>query len=163
MSYPAMISRVERVQDDASCDPSLQATGIHLTFLQGPNAAGRVGKALMAQNKLSLGQLRYGGVWFLRLDEVGADIAVAEGIETALSVQQMTGLPTVAALSAAGMQTFKWPPQVRRIWIAADRDEAGSRAASHLRCRAEEHGLDAHIRFPANGRNDFNDLLKENN
>jgi phage/plasmid primase-like uncharacterized protein len=86
-------------------------------------------------------------------------LAVAEGIETALSVQQITNLPTVAALSAAGMRSLRWPPQVRRLWIAADNDEVGRGAAEVLLERALRAGLQAHIKLPARGKNDFNDLL----
>lgn len=85
---------------------------------------------------------------------------MAEGIETALSAQQITGLPTVAALSAAGTQTILWPPQVRRLWIAADNDLVGLRAAKKLLARAIVSGLDVSIKIPAKRRNDFNDILQ---
>jgi Toprim domain-containing protein len=51
-------------------------------------------------------------------------------------------------------------PQVRRLWIAADNDEAGLGAARALLERALRAGLQAHIKLPARGRNDFNDLLR---
>ena len=94
------------------------------------------------------------------VEEIGEQLAVAEGIETALSVIQITNLPTVAALSAAGMRSLRWPPQVRRLWIAADNDEAGLKAAEVLLGRALRAGLQAHIKVPARGKNDFNDLLR---
>jgi phage/plasmid primase-like uncharacterized protein len=70
------------------------------------------------------------------IETIGEQLAVAEGIETALSVMQITKLPTVAALSAAGMRSLRWPPPVRRLWIAADNDEAGLKAAEVLLERA---------------------------
>ena len=116
-------------------------------------------KAATEAPKLTLGQLRYGGVWLSRIEEIGERLAVAEGIETALSVMQLTRLPTVAALSTAGMQSLRLPPQARRLWIAADNDEAGPKAAKMLLQRALRAGLQAQIKIPK-GKNDFNDLLR---
>jgi phage/plasmid primase-like uncharacterized protein len=133
--------------------------GAHFTFLQGGGPKGPVRKAATDACKLTLGQLRYGGVWLTAVNEINEQLAVAEGIETALSVQQITNLPTVAALSAAGMRSFRWLPRVRRLWIAADNDEVGRGAAEALLARALRAGLQAHIKLPARGKNDFNDLL----
>jgi hypothetical protein len=73
---------------------------------------------------------------------------------------QITNLPTVAALSAAGMRSLRWPPQIRRLWIAADNDDVGVMAAKALLGRALRAGLQAHIKIPTGGKNDFNDLLR---
>jgi hypothetical protein len=163
--YPAMISLVQRVpgrDDHAALEhgASLIDTGAHFTFLQGGRPGGPVVKAATESSKLTLGQLRHGGVWLTPVERIGEQLAVAEGIETALSVMQIIKLPTVAALSAAGMRSLRWPPQVRRLWIAADNDEAGLMAAKALLGRALCAGLQAHIKIPAGGKNDFNDLLR---
>ena len=63
---------------------------------------GPVVKAATDASKLTLGQLRYGGVWLTPIEKIGEQLAVAEGIETALSVMQITKLPTVAALERGG-------------------------------------------------------------
>ena len=164
-TYPTMISLVQRVpgdEDHAALERhgTLIDAGAHFTFLQGNDLDGPVIKAATDACKLTLGQLRYGGVWLSQVDEIGEQLAVAEGIETALSVMQITKLPTVAALSAAGMRSLRWPPQVRRLWIAADNDEPGLKAAEMLLGRALRAGLQAHIKIPASGKNDFNDLLR---
>ena len=163
--YPAMISLVQRVLgDDDTAAVELGAalidSGAHFTFLQDGRPDGPVVKAATDACKLTLGQLRHGGVWLTPVEKIGEQLAVAEGIETALSVLQITNLPTVAALSAAGMRSLRWPPQVRRLWIAADNDEAGLKAAEVLLERALRAGLQAHIKVPACGKNDFNDLLR---
>jgi len=155
---PAMVSRVAKVPSPGE-PAGLVSSGVHVTFLGEPDSNGCVRKAETKSNKLSLGQLKYGGVWLTDIDAIGADLAVAEGLETALSVQQITGLPTVSALSAAGMRSFRWPPQVRRLWIAADNDETGLQAAKVLLKRALSAGLNAEIKVPAGGKNDFNDVL----
>ena len=59
-----------------------------------------------------------------------AEIAVAEGIETALSFQQETNIPTRAAISAPGMKAIMLPPEVRAVVIAADNGAAGEEAAA---------------------------------
>jgi Toprim domain len=163
--YPAMIALVQRVpgaDDYAALErcPSLIDAGTHFTFLQVSALDGNVRKAATDASKLTLGQLRHGGVWLTPVEEISKRLVVAEGIETALSVMQITKLPTVAALSAAGMRSLRWPPQVRRLWIAADNDQAGLKAAEVLLGRALCAGLQAHIRIPAGGKNDFNDLLR---
>jgi hypothetical protein len=161
--YPAMISLVQRVPNDD--ERGLQTGAVlidaaaHFTFLQG-GGEGPVRKAATDASKLTLGQLRHGGVWLTPVNEINEQLAVAEGIETALSVQQITNLPTVAALSAAGMRSLRWLPRVRRLWIAADNDEVGRGAAEVLLARALRAGLQAHIKLPARGMNDFNDLLR---
>ncbi|MER2266814.1 toprim domain-containing protein [Methylobacterium oxalidis] len=160
-SYAAMVSLVEQVsEDDTSPNGRWRATGIHLTFLAAADARGRVCKAAVETNKLALGQLRHGGVRLSSRNEVGQELVVAEGIETALSVQQLIGLPTVSVLSASGLKSFRWPTTVRRIWIAADNDAAGLQAAEHLRARALRAGIEARIKIPSGGHNDFNDLVK---
>jgi putative DNA primase/helicase len=160
-TYPVMISLVQRVPgaDERKQNGALLIdAGAHFTFLQAGGVNGPVRKAATNSCKLTLGQLRYGGVWLTPVNEID-ELAVAEGIETALSVQQITNLPTVAALSAAGMRSVRWPPRVRRLWIAADNDEVGRGAAKVLLERALRAGLQAHIKLPARGKNDFNDLL----
>jgi hypothetical protein len=164
-TYPAMISLVQRVPDDddrGALPPEacLTDAGAHFTFLQGGGLADPVRKASTDACKLTLGQLRYGGVWLTPVDEIGEQLAVAEGIETGLSVQQITTLPTIAALSAGGMRSLRWPPQVRRLWIAADNDRTGLEAANVLLARALRASLRAHIKIPGEGKNDFNDLLR---
>jgi Toprim domain len=164
-TYPAMISLVQRVPGDddhavMQRGGTLIDAGAHFTFLQGGGFDGAVVKAATDACKLTLGQLRYGGVWLTPVEKMGEQLAVAEGIETALSVLQLTNLPTVAALSAAGMRSLRWPPQVRRLWIAADNDAAGLKAAEVLLGRALRADVQAHIKVPARGENDFNDLLR---
>jgi Toprim domain len=164
-AYPAMIALVQRVPDDEEVGALLSAVplvdaGAHFTFLQCDQLNGPVVKAPIDACKLTLGQLRHGGVWLTPVAKIGEELAVAEGIETALSVMQITKLPTVAALSAAGMRSLRWPPQVRRLWIAADHDNAGLMAAESLLGRALRADLQAHIKVPVKGKNDFNDLLR---
>ena len=88
----------------------------------------------------------------------GEAMGIAEGIETALSAAKLHRVPTWAALNTALLAKFEPPPQVRRLVIFADRDEAGLSAAADLaermqgRCAFE-------IRRPVGRFKDFNDEL----
>jgi phage/plasmid primase-like uncharacterized protein len=78
-----------------------------------------------------------------------AELGVAEGIETALAVQAMTGLPVWASVSATLLQGFRPPAGTRRlsIWADKDRSGAGERAASVLRQRLGD-SIDARVLLP---------------
>ncbi len=78
-----------------------------------------------------------------------AELAIAEGIETALAVHAMTGLPVWASVSATLLQGFRPPAgtQRLRIWADKDRSGAGEHAASVLQQRLGD-SLDARILLP---------------
>src|SRR5260370_12645499 len=82
--------------------------GIHRTFLQDDGS----GKASLSPEKMSLGNIRGAGVL---LSVPGSKVAVAEGIETGLSVQQATGIPPIAALSAAAVHSPLLPALLRAL------------------------------------------------
>ena len=85
---PAMVAAVTRWPDAEPC-------GVHVTFL---NSQG--GKASVATVKRLYGCARGGAVC---LATPGEGLAVGEGIESGLSYQQITGMPTWAALSTSGI------------------------------------------------------------
>ena len=74
--------------------PDRSITAIHRTYIRDD---GR-GKAGVAKPKMMLGSVNGGAV---RLAYAAPKMVVAEGIETALSVLEATGLPVWAALSAS--------------------------------------------------------------
>ena len=78
-----------------------------------------------------------------------AELAVAEGIETALAVMHATGTPVWATVSANGMESLRVPADVKRILVFADKDRSGTgqRAARILEMRlsAEGHGVEVII------------------
>jgi DNA primase len=80
-NFPAMVCAVQQ--------PDGKIAGIHRTFLREDGA----GKASLPAPKMSLGKIKGGAV---RLAKVEAELIVAEGVETALSVMQATGKPTWA-------------------------------------------------------------------
>jgi len=115
MHLPALIAPIFRTDRE-------ELQGVHIIFLL-PNGAG---KATVQPCKRTLGGLKGGGVW---LGDVMDTVVVAEGIETALSVQCATGIPSVATLSAYTMPSVILPGRVRSVVIAADPGHVGERYA----------------------------------
>ncbi len=131
--------------------PDRSITGIHRTFLTLDGTK----KAPVSQNKMMLGKCAGGAV---RLAAVADKLALAEGIETALSVLQATGIPTWATLSTSGLKAVILPDEVREVIICADGDEAGEQAAQDAAQRFLREGREVRMaRAPAGM--DFNDLL----
>jgi phage/plasmid primase-like uncharacterized protein len=88
-------------------------------------------------------------------------LLIAEGIETALSGTEATGLPAWAALSTSGLIALPLPPSVRRVVILADHDVsgAGERAARAAAQRWLGEGRLVKLAIPPEPGSDFNDLL----
>ena len=105
---------------------------------------------------MMLGKCATGAV---RLAETAETLAIAEGIETALSVQQATGIPTWAALSTSGLKALVLPPEVREVVIFADADKTGEKAAREAAKRFAREGRTTRIIMPPEGDNDFNDVI----
>ena len=146
LSHPAIVSAVVRW-------PSPEVIGIHRTYL----APDGTGKLSHEQSKMMLGHVRGGAV---QLAAAGEALAITEGIETALSVQIATGLPTWACLSTGGMQSVALPDTVREVIICADHDPPGLKAARLAAERIAGAGKRVRIATPPQTGNDFNDLLK---
>ena len=82
------------------------------------------------------------------LGDVIDTVVVAEGIETALSVQCATGTPSVATLSAHTMASLILPERVRSVLIAADPGHVGERCAYDAVERWACRGLAVRITRP---------------
>ncbi len=143
LMLPAMVGAVQA--------PDRSTAGIHRTFLTMDGTK----KAPVSQNKMMLGKCAGGAV---RLAAAADKLALAEGIETALSIQQATGIPTWATLSTSGLKAVILPDDVREVIICADGDDAGEQAAQNAARRFHREGRVVRIaRAPAGM--DFNDLL----
>jgi len=133
--------------------PGETLVAVHRTYLSSDGS----GKARVEPTKKMLGPTRGGAV---RLSPAAETLVVAEGIETALSVSEATGLPCWAALSTSGIKNLILPALVRKIVVAADRDTDGQVAADAARDRWRVEGRSVFIATPEHV-NDFNDLLME--
>lgn len=143
--WPALIAAVT--------DADGAVTGVQRTYLQRDGSA----KAPLATPRKAMGVLVGNAARFGMVHDI---MAVGEGIETVLSLQCLTpSMPMAAALSAQNLGAFQLPATLKRLYIAADRDEAGVSAAMHLRRRAAEHGVAAVIILPI--LKDFNDDLRQ--
>ena len=142
--YPAMVAAVVGVDGDV--------TGVHRTYL----ATDGVGKVPVSPSKMMLGQCAGGAV---RLGSPGPVLAVAEGIETAISVaQECPHLDVWAALSTSGMRSLFLPPTVDEVVLCPDGDEAGEQAARCAARRFLSNELKVRIAHPPVSA-DFNDVI----
>ena len=134
--YPAMLAAVR--------DVTGQLVTLHRTLLtpNGLKAEVSTPKRLM---RLPEGRTISGcAIHFGEPHEV---LAVAEGIETALSVALATGLPTWSCISATGLQQVVIPSGIKRVLIFSDKDRSctGERSAQELCCRLQAQGIEVAI------------------
>jgi hypothetical protein len=89
-------------------------------------------------------------------------IALAEGIETALSIGVASRLTVWATLSTSGLKgvILPPPPVAEVIVIAADHDPAGLAAAEEAAARFEAEGRAVSVIAPQAKGADFNDVLR---
>ncbi|SIT74896.1 DUF7146 domain-containing protein [Pontibaca methylaminivorans] len=123
---PAMVAHVSGAERFA----------VHRTYL---GSDGR-NKAMAEPSKMMLGRTLGGAV---RLVEGPDGLAVAEGIETALSLAcgLLRGRPSIwAALSAGGLVALRLPDRPGKLIIATDGDRAGHEAGYRLATRAHALG-----------------------
>ncbi len=144
--FPGMVARIREVGGFP--------TAIHRTYLR-PDG---LGKADVSPAKMMLGPSAGGAVRFGPNRPV---IALAEGIETALSVSMASGLTCWATLSSSGLKGVLLPPRpiAEVVVICADNDSAGLSAAGVAAERFEREGRRVSIVHPDRPGADFNDEL----
>ncbi|SNT30363.1 DUF7146 domain-containing protein [Sphingopyxis indica] len=127
-AWPAMIALVT--------DLAGAITGVHRTWLD-PTT---IDKAPVAYPRRAMGHLLGHGV---RFGAAGRVMIAGEGIETILSLRTiMPTLPAIAGLSGAHLAAIRFPPDLRRLYIARDEDSTGAAAESLLTRRAVEAGIE---------------------
>jgi putative DNA primase/helicase len=146
--YPAMVGLVEHVKHGA--------VGIHAVFLNRLDASVRV---TIEPRKKSFGPIKGGAV---RLAPAGTVLAIAEGIEDALTFQQATGTPSWAAPTASGIRSFVPPPLAETPTLIliqdTDANQTGQQAVSDTARRLAKAGYEIKIARPAVGK-DLNEAL----
>lgn len=144
-AYPAMIAAVT--------DNDGKQTGTHRTWLD-PSAQM---KANVASPRRAMGNILGNAVRFGKADGV---LVAGEGIETMLSVREvMPAMPMAAATSSAHLAAIQFPPTLRRLYVARDRDAAGDAAFAILIDRTQAAGIELVSLMPELG--DFNDDLRQ--
>jgi len=112
-------------------------------------------KSPVTTPRITTGALGHGAV---RLGPAGEVLGLAEGVETALSAMQLSGVTCWATLGSQRLGRVTLPPAVRAVQIFADNDKPGLDAAD---CAAEAYsrrGLAVTIRRPPDGFVDWNDV-----
>ena len=153
---PAMLAAVR--------DISGQLVTLHRTLL---TADGRKADVDVPKRLMRLPEGRTITSCAIRFGEPHEVLALAEGIETALSVVVATGLPCWACISAHGLEVVEIPDSAREVMIFADKDRSrtGIRAALSLQARLTAQGIAVRIvtiqeEIPETSKGiDFNDLL----
>jgi putative DNA primase/helicase len=99
----------------------------------------------------------------VRLFDPAEEMGAAEGIETALAVYEIIGMPIWAALSANGMEAFVPPAGVRKLHVYADNDASftGQSTAYTLAHKVTRAGLDAEVHLPPEDGTDWLDFLNQ--
>jgi len=147
--YPAMLAAVQ--------GPDGHAVTIHRTYLA--NGA----KAPVPEPKKLLNAGIAGAA--VRLFEPGEELALTEGIETALAVHLRTGKPVWAALSAANLEKVWVPEAVTRVGIYADNDASYTgQAAAYALARRLRHARpprEVAVYVPRQPDTDWADVLLE--
>lgn len=99
----------------------------------------------------------------IRLAEPADYLGLCEGIETALSVIQMTDIPTWACINAGGLEAVEIPQSVTRVCVWGDNDEnyTGQKSAYTLanKLKIKRPELRVHVMIPAQRGYDWNDVL----
>ena len=153
--YPAMLAAVQGVDG--------HAVTLHRTYIKD----GR--KALGAQSRKVLSSGINGAA--VRLFEPTDELAIAEGVETALAVHLSTGKPVWAALSCGNMEKLWVPDSVARVCIYADNDadagfdgQACAYALAHRLVRearrldAKRSGHEVQVFVPKHSGTDWADI-----
>lgn len=146
--YPAMLARFD--------DSGGNAITYHVTYL---TQAGEKAP-LPCNRKFMAGKAKLNG-GAIRLGNVDKSLFIAEGIETALSVQKMLGVACWAVGNAGLMDSFEVPDGVTNVGICADNDKnyTGQKAAYSLANRLSMAGINATVHIPGVAGTDFNDEL----
>lgn len=153
--FPAMVAVVR--------SPDGRAVSLHRTYLTS-NATIITKAPVESPKKLMAGLegIEGGAIQLFPAREI---LALAEGIETALAVHCLTGLPVWATISSGKMKSIVIPDYVNEVLIYADNDlpdyrgkRAGQDAADGLRERLEAEGKKVTIVLPSIPGTDFADV-----
>ena len=144
-AFPALIAAVT---DDVGVQ-----TGTHRTWLDPSGGM----KAKVASPRRAMGNILGNAVRFGTADDI---LIAGEGIETMLSLREvLPTMPMAAATSSAHLAAILFPPTLRRLYVARDRDLAGDAAFGILTDRTQAAGIELVSLMPDLA--DFNDDLRQ--
>ncbi|WP_374470302.1 toprim domain-containing protein [Phenylobacterium sp.] len=138
---PCMVAAVQA--------PSGQVIAVQETLL-----TWKATKAPLTSSRHTTGALGHGAV---RLGPAGPVLGVAEGVETALSAMELSGVTCWASLGGQRLGRIALPSAVREVHIFADADAPGRAAAEMAADRYAQQGLAVTVRWPPEPFGDWND------
>jgi hypothetical protein len=144
---PAIIAKVT-----GSEEPSFNVTWLRA---DGKDKA----KIDKADQRRTFGSSR-GGVVQLGDVVVGQPVLIAEGIESALTGMEATGLPGLASLGTSGLRNIELPESINEVIFCGENDEANRRALAKACPAFAEKGIKVRVAMPPAGKKDLNDLVK---
>ncbi|MBN2700944.1 MAG: toprim domain-containing protein [Methylothermaceae bacterium] len=136
--YPAMLALMR--------DRNGYPVAVHRTYLTPSGRKAPVASPRKLTTPIPGREITGGAV---RLGTSGLFLGIAEGIETALAVHQVTGMPVWPTLSRTFLARFDPPPGVETVMIWADRDRSGGGLQSAQRLRDRRKGIKTYILAPA--------------
>lgn len=145
LSLPAIVAKIVDVEGNGA--------SLHRTYLDGHRKAD-------VPRKILKGPLPEGGC--VRLSGPRESICIAEGVETALSVENLFQTPCWSVLTTAMMAKWVAPDFVKNVTIFADNDPkyGGQKAAYTLAHKLSLKGVEVNVRVPPEEGKDWNDILK---
>ena len=157
-TYPAMLTAVQGKDG--------RTVALHRTYLDphGKKAAPLdpdTGEALSTKKiKTRADRVMLGSAVRL-FSPLDGRLALTEGIESALAVHVVSGLPAWACVSAIGLQAVSLPPEIEEVYITGDNDESGTgqHAAEVLAKRLQREGRHVEVLTPSTPGMDWLDVL----
>lgn len=148
-TFPAMVAPFRDIKSNTIC-------GLHRTYLK----VDGTGKITEGTARKMLGRSKGAVVKLTPDDQVEQGLAIAEGIETALTVMQ-AGYPVWATGAANGIAEFPVLAGIECLTIFADPDPVGMVAAQVCAQRWHDAGAEARILTPTTGAgHDWNDFAR---
>ena len=144
--FPALVALVRNGQGEP--------ISLHRTWL---TACGNQKATVAEPKKLMTGMASIAGA-AIRLYPADRRLAIAEGIETALSIRvALPDWPVWSSINSHGMKKLIVPATVTEVVICADHDPAGLDSAHAL---ADRLASDKTVRLIVPEQGDFNDVLQ---
>jgi hypothetical protein len=116
-----------------------------------------------AKSRMILGPAGHGAVKLIPDAGVETVLGIGEGIESTLSLRQVTGcgaLPVWALWSASQLAQFPVLAGVESLWVAVDHDAVGIAAAEKVRARWNAAGRQVVTARARTASKDLNDIIR---
>lgn len=163
-TWPGLVARVTNHRGEF--------LGVHRTYLERTNApmVRRPDEIPKGQQKCSIGPLSGGAVRLFNVPLSG-EIGLAEGVEDALSIYQLTQIPTWSCIDAGKLANVQLEFGISDVVIFADRDPPqltpgreratygiGLKRAAQLAKRLRGEARNVEIRWPREAK-DYSDIV----